>query len=149
MHPWFEAVMNTPSHHRVHHATNPRYLDANFAGVFIIWDRMFGSFVPELDHDKPVYGTVKPINTFNPVRVAYGEIGSLLRDCWRDGPRPWRWVGRFINKPGWSPDGNHSRSGELKAAYLAAHPEQVGTPGLPAKYAPKMKTPPQQVVAAE
>ena len=146
---WFEAVMNTPSHHRVHHATNPRYLDANFAGVFIIWDKMFGSFVPELDHDKPVYGTVKPINTFNPIRVAYGEIGELLRDCWNDGPRPWRWVGRFINKPGWSPDGNHSRSSELKAAYLAAHPEQTGTPGLPAKYATQTKTPPQQAVAAE
>jgi hypothetical protein len=131
---WFEAVMNTPSHHRVHHATNPRYLDANFAGVFIIWDRMFGSFVPELESDKPVYGTVKPINTFNPVRVAYGELFSLLRDCASDGIRPWRWVGRFLNKPGWSPDGAHARSPELKAAYLAAHPEQVGTPGLPAKH---------------
>jgi hypothetical protein len=56
---------------------------------------------------------------------------------------------RFINKPGWSPDGNHSRSSELKAAYLAAHPEQTGTPGLPAKYATQTKTPPQQAVAAE
>jgi sterol desaturase/sphingolipid hydroxylase (fatty acid hydroxylase superfamily) len=148
MHPWFEAVMNTPSHHRVHHATNPRYLDANFAGVFIIWDRMFGTFVPELDHDKPVYGTVKPLESHNPFVVAYAEIGGLLRDCASDGFRPWRWVGRFINKPGWSPDGNHSRSSELKAAYLAAHPEQTGTPGLPAKYAQK-KTPPQQAVAAE
>jgi sterol desaturase/sphingolipid hydroxylase (fatty acid hydroxylase superfamily) len=45
---WFEAVMNTPSHHRVHHATNPRYLDRNYAGVFIVWDRMFGTFEPEL-----------------------------------------------------------------------------------------------------
>src|SRR3546814_77230 len=48
---WFEAVMNTPSHHRVHHGVNPRYLDANYAGVFIIWDKMFGSFVPERDDD--------------------------------------------------------------------------------------------------
>ena len=140
MHPWFEAVMNTPSHHRVHHATNPRYLDANFAGVFIIWDKMFGSFVPELDHDKPVYGTVKLLESHNPFVVAYHELFSLLRDCWNDGPRPWRWVGRFINKPGWSPDGNHTRSFELKAAYLAAHPEQAGTPGLPAKYLKKQAT---------
>ena len=147
MHPWFEAVMNTPSHHRVHHATNPRYLDANFAGVFIIWDKMFGSFVPELDHDKPVYGTVKLLGSHNPFVVAYHELFSLLRDCWNDGPRPWRWVGRFINKPGWSPDGNHSRSSELKAAYLAAHPEQAGTPGLPVKYLKKQATNPAAVPA--
>jgi hypothetical protein len=144
---WFEAVMNTPSHHRVHHAINPRYLDANFAGVFIIWDRMFGSFVPELDQDKPVYGTVKPINTFNPVRVAYGELFGLLCDCARDGIRPWRWGGRFINKPGWSPDGAHTRSPELKAVYLAKHPDQAGTPGLPAKYLNRVSSP--AAVAAE
>jgi sterol desaturase/sphingolipid hydroxylase (fatty acid hydroxylase superfamily) len=145
---WFEAVMNTPSHHRVHHATNPRYLDANFAGVFIIWDRMFGSFVPELDHDKPIYGTVKLLATHNPVVVAYGQLGALLQDCWTDGPRPWRWVARFINKPGWSPDGNHSRSVELKQAYLAAHPEQAGTPGLPRKHL-KTKAAKPAPVAAE
>ena len=49
---WFEAVMNTPSHHRVHHATNPRYLDMNYAGVFIVWDKMFGTFTPELDEEQ-------------------------------------------------------------------------------------------------
>lgn len=141
---WFEAVMNTPSHHRVHHATNPRYLDSNYAGVFIIWDRMFGSFVPELDTDKPVYGTVKLLETHNPVVVAYGQLGGLLHDCWKDGPRPWRWVGRFINKPGWSPDGNHTRSVELKEAYLAAHPDQAGTPGLPRKH---LKTQPSKPIA--
>ena len=146
---WFEAVMNTPSHHRVHHATNPRYLDANYAGVFIIWDRMFGTFVPELDSDKPIYGTVKPLTTHNPFVVAYGPLGELLRDCWSDGLRPWRWIGRFINKPGWSPDGNHTRSPELKAAYLVAHPEQAGTPGLPAKLLRKSKAATPQAVAAE
>ncbi|OYW42716.1 MAG: C-5 sterol desaturase [Rhodobacterales bacterium 12-64-8] len=149
MYPWFEAVMNTPSHHRVHHATNPRYLDANFAGVFIVWDRMFGSFVPELDHDKPVYGIVTPLKSYNPFVVAYHGLGGLLRDCASDGFRPWRWIGRAINNPGWSPDGNHARSRELKMAYLAAHPDQAGTPGLPVKYAGQTKTPPQQVVAAE
>ena len=61
---WFEAVMNTPAHHRVHHAVNPRYLDRNYAGVFIIWDRMFGSFEPERD-DPPLYGTVKPLGSYN------------------------------------------------------------------------------------
>lgn len=137
---WFESVMNTPSHHRVHHATNPRYLDANYAGVFIIWDRMFGSFVPELDHDRPVYGIVTPLEKYNPLIVAYHGLFGLLRDCWKDGPRPWRWAGRFINKPGWSPDGNHMRSQEIKEAYLAAHPDQAGTPGLPARHLKRQET---------
>ncbi|MEZ5939427.1 MAG: sterol desaturase family protein [Hyphomonadaceae bacterium] len=130
---WFEWVMNTPSHHRVHHATNPRYLDANYAGVFIIWDRMFGSFVPELDEDKPVYGIVKPLGSFNPLVVAYHEMFGIARDCVRDGLRPWRWWGRVQGAPGWSPDGNHNRTPELKRDYLLAHPDQAGTPGLPAR----------------
>ncbi len=128
---WFEAVFNTPSHHRVHHATNPRYLDTNYAGVFIIWDKMFGTFVPELDEDKPVYGIVKPLQTYNPFIIAFHELGGLLRDCARDGLRPDRWVRRAINAPGWSPDGPHNRSIELKAAYVSQHPELAGTPGLP------------------
>ena len=56
---WFEAVMNTPSHHRVHHATNPRYLDRNYAGVFIIWDKMFGTFEAERDDETIRYGIIK------------------------------------------------------------------------------------------
>ncbi|HVY89262.1 MAG TPA: sterol desaturase family protein [Hyphomonadaceae bacterium] len=138
---WFEWLLNSPSNHRVHHATNPRYLDANFAGVFMIWDRMFGSYVPELDSDKPVYGTVKPLGKFNPVIVAYHELFAILADCWRDGPRPWRWIGRFAAAPGWSPTGDHMRSKELKAAYIAAHPDQAGTPGLPPKPAKAKPTP--------
>jgi sterol desaturase/sphingolipid hydroxylase (fatty acid hydroxylase superfamily) len=128
---WFEAVFNTPSHHRVHHATNPRYLDTNYAGVFITWDRMFGTFVPELDDDKPVYGIVKPIGSYNPFVIAFHELFGLLRDCARDGLRPDLWVRRALNAPGWGPDGAHNRSVELKAAYVAAHPEHAGTPGLP------------------
>ncbi len=54
---WFEYIMNTPSHHRVHHATNPRYLDKNYAGVFIIWDRLFGTFAIELDDEAPDTGS--------------------------------------------------------------------------------------------
>jgi sterol desaturase/sphingolipid hydroxylase (fatty acid hydroxylase superfamily) len=59
---WFEAVFNTPSHHRVHHARNARYLDANYAGILIIWDRMFGTFIPETDEEPCRYGTVKNLN---------------------------------------------------------------------------------------
>ncbi len=128
---WFEAVMNTPSHHRVHHATNPRYLDANYAGVFIVWDKMFGSFVPELVEEKPIYGIVKPVESFNPIKVAFHELLGLIRDCASDGFRPITWVKRALNAPGWSPDGQHNRSRELKRAYVDAHPDQAGKPGLP------------------
>ena len=68
---WFEAIFNTPSHHRVHHATNPQYLDRNHAGIFIIWDKFFGTFEPEVE--KPVYGLVKNIETYNPIKVAFIE----------------------------------------------------------------------------
>jgi hypothetical protein len=76
-----EWIFNTPSHHRVHHATNPRYLDSNYAGTLIIWDRMFGTFVPELDEDMPRYGIIKNIGTFNPVRVAFHEWIDMFRDA--------------------------------------------------------------------
>lgn len=128
---WFEAVMNTPSHHRVHHATNPRYLDANYAGVFIVWDKMFGSFVPELAAVKPDYGIVKPLKSYNLFMVAYHELGGFLKDCASDGARPDIWIKRAFNAPGWSPDGHHHRSRELKQAYVAAHPDEAGQPGLP------------------
>lgn len=131
MHPWVEAVMNTPSHHRVHHAINPRYLDSNYAGVFIIWDRMFGSFVPEMKSDAPEYGIVKQLESYNPFIVAFHEFAALLRDCARDGLRPDRWLRRALNGPGWSPDGQHTRSAELKAEYIRANPGEAGTPGLP------------------
>ncbi len=127
---WFEAVFNTPSHHRVHHATNPGYLDSNYAGVFIVWDKMFGSFVPETPDNPPVYGIVKPLTSYNPFVVAYHEFAALFRDCARDGFRPHHWLGRAINAPGWSPDGNHSRSKELKAAHaltLSEEDQQVSS----------------------
>ena len=116
---WFEAVFNTPSHHRVHHATNPRYLDANYAGVLIIWDKMFGSFIPEQAEDKPDYGIVKPLNTYNPVIVAFHEFAALIRDCWSDGVKPVTWFKRAANAPGWSPDGDHNRTEEIRARWEA------------------------------
>lgn len=114
---WFEAVMNTPSHHRVHHATNPRYLDRNYAGVFITWDKMFGTFQPELHEDKPDYGIVKPLKSYNVLIVAFHEFGGLLRDCAGDGFKPLTWLKRATNAPGWSPDGKHQRSEELRDAW--------------------------------
>ena len=80
---WFEAVMNTPSHHRVHHGTNPRYLDRNYAGVFIVWDRMFGTFEAERADDPPRYGIIHNLGTFNPLWVACHEWVGIARDLAR------------------------------------------------------------------
>ena len=127
---WFEALWNTPSHHRVHHGRNPRYLDANYAGVWIIWDKMFGTFVPELESDKPDYGLVAPLESRNPFWVAIHEYVALAQDIYTDGLRPDRWIRRLYKPPGWSPDGNHNGSHEAKMDYIARHPEEAGQPGL-------------------
>ena len=78
--------MNTPSHHRVHHGRNPRYLDCNYAGIFIIWDRMFGTFVPELEEEKVDYGIVTPLKTYNPIKVAFHEFAAIAKDIFSKGP---------------------------------------------------------------
>ena len=109
---WFEAVMNTPSHHRVHHGINPRYLDRNYAGIFIVWDKMFGTFQPELDDEDIRYGVVKNLGTYNPLRIAFHEWISIANDMRRAGN--WRDAMMFLlAPPGWSPDGSRSTSREI------------------------------------
>jgi sterol desaturase/sphingolipid hydroxylase (fatty acid hydroxylase superfamily) len=76
---WLEAVMNTPSHHRVHHARNNGYLDRNYAGIFIVWDRLFGTFTPE--RERCVYGLVHPLYSHNPLRLTFHEWIAMLRDA--------------------------------------------------------------------
>lgn len=127
---WFEAVMNTPSHHRVHHGRNPRYLDANYAGVFIIWDKLFGTFVPELEEEKPDYGLVHNIGTFNPLRVAFHEWVGMLKDIARPGLTFSQRVMYAVAPPGWSHDGSRQTSEQIKASHLSRHPEDQGTPGF-------------------
>ncbi len=77
---WFQAVFNTPSHHRVHHGSNPLYLDRNHASILIIWDKLFGTFQPELKEEKVVYGLVENIDTYNPVKIAFIEWLALFKD---------------------------------------------------------------------
>ena len=116
---WYEFVFNTPSHHRVHHATNPRYLDRNFGGTLILWDRLFGTFEAERAEERPQYGIVKPLNSTNPLKVAFHEVIAFIRDCRADGLRPLHWARRAVNAPGWSPDGQHQRSAEIRADWQA------------------------------
>lgn len=127
---WFEFIFNTPSHHRVHHATNPRYLDSNFAGIFIIWDRLFGTFVPEIEDEKITYGIVKPVGTFNPFKVAFLEMFNVFRDALRPGLKFRERLGYVFAPPGYSHDGSRKGSKAIKLEYIAEHPEQAGTPGL-------------------
>ncbi len=97
---WFEFVFNTPSHHRVHHGSQPQYLDRNYAGVLIIWDRLFRSFEPE--GERVVYGLTKNITTHNPLRVATHEYVALWSDLRT--ARSWRAkAGYVLHGPGWAP----------------------------------------------
>ncbi len=127
---WFEAVMNTPSHHRVHHGRNPRYLDANYAGVFIVWDKIFGTYVPELDEEKPEYGLVHNVGTFNPLRVAFHEWVGIWKDTTQRGISMRHRVMYALAPPGWSHDGSRDTSEGIKAKYLERHPDARGTPGF-------------------
>ena len=122
---WFEAVFNTPSHHRVHHATEARYLDRNFAGVLIVWDKLFGTFQPE-DAGGMTYGTVRPIGTHNPLRIAFGETVALFRDAGRRGLSPRERLLYVIGPPGWSHDGSRQTSREMRAAWQAAEEGAYG-----------------------
>ncbi|KAB1160841.1 sterol desaturase family protein [Tenacibaculum aiptasiae] len=109
-----EFIFNTPSHHRVHHASNIRYLDCNHAGILIIWDRMFGTFSEELKEvDKPVYGLTVNIETYNPVKVATHEYAAI----WKDVKRADSWSDKLnyiFNSPGWSHDGEDKRAKTLR-----------------------------------
>lgn len=113
LHPWIEAVFNTPSHHRVHHGSNVRYLDCNHGGMLIIWDRLFGTFSPELEQDPVVYGLTTNIDSENLLWVTvheYVAIGRDLRraDSWRDRLR------YLFLAPGWSHDGPDKRARVLR-----------------------------------
>lgn len=127
---WFEAVMNTPSHHRVHHGRNARYLDTNYAGVFIVWDKMFGTFVPEYDKEKVDYGLVHNIGTFNPLRVAFHEWLAIFKDMTRPGLTLGQRLKYAIMPPGWSHDGSRNMSQAIKAEHVKRNPDVKGTPGF-------------------
>ncbi len=129
--PWFEFIFNTPSHHRVHHGTNPRYLDSNYGGILIIWDRMFGTFVEERDDDPVIYGIITPIGTHNPAIVAFKELGNILKDVARPGLKLNHRLGYLFAHPGWSHDGSRKGSKDIKQDFVMQNPEQAGMQGLP------------------
>ncbi|WP_216822394.1 sterol desaturase family protein [Sphingorhabdus sp. EL138] len=115
---WFEFLFNTPSHHRVHHGRNPLYLDANYAGTLIIWDRMFGTFVPEDESERVDYGLVKNLETLNPFTIIFHEYWNIVKDVSQKGISVWQRLLYLLAPPGWCHDGSRLSSDQIKADYF-------------------------------
>lgn len=99
---WLENILVTPSHHRVHHAINEVYMDRNFSQIFIIWDKLFGTFQRELEDQPPVYGVKRAVKTWNPIEINYQHLFLLIKDAWRT--RSWKDKLRIWFMPtGWRP----------------------------------------------
>lgn len=121
---WFEAVFNTPSHHRVHHGKNPEYLDSNYAGTFIIWDKIFGTFVPENENSYPDYGLVKDFETFNPFKIFIHEYWGILKDVFGNNRSIKDRILYIVAPPGWSHDNSRKTSNDIKREYYKMMQEQ-------------------------
>ena len=115
---WIELFFNTPSHHRVHHGSNPIYLDKNHAGILIIWDKLFGTFQPELKSEKVQYGLVVNIKTYNPIFIAFNEWGALFKDLNTKNISVKDRIKYLYKPPGWKHDGTGKLSTDLKEEWL-------------------------------
>lgn len=117
---WIEFIFNTPSHHRVHHGSDLKYLDKNHAGILIIWDRLFGTFRKE--EDRPNYGLTRNVNTFNPVSIAFAEWRHLFGKMSKSGSvrNGFRYL---VKPPGWSHDGTTKTAREMIDDYNRLHPD--------------------------
>lgn len=110
---FIELLFNTPSHHRVHHGSDIKYLDKNHAGILIIWDRAFGTFKSE--EERPVYGLTKNIKSFNPAIIAFKTWGELFHKASHSGSFK-NGINYFIKSPGWSHDGSTKTTAQLRKA---------------------------------
>ncbi len=98
-----EKIIVTPSHHRVHHAINPEYIDKNLSQIFIVWDKIFGTFQEELPNKPPVYGITRPVRTWNPIKINFQHLWLLIKDAWR--AASWKDKLRIWFMPtGWRPE---------------------------------------------
>ena len=100
---WLEKVIVTPSHHRVHHAINPEYIDKNYSEIFIVWDKLFGTFQEELRETPPVYGVKKAVKTWNPFLINFMHLWQLIKDAWRAN-RWWDKLRIWFMPTGWRPE---------------------------------------------
>ncbi len=97
---WLDRVFNTPSTHRVHHGSNPQYIDKNYGGILIVWDRLFGTYEPE--GEAVVYGITDPVNSINPLKVVFIEYKNIWRDV-RQAKGMKEALGYLFRGPGWRP----------------------------------------------
>ncbi len=100
---FLEHILVTPSHHRVHHAINDIYLDRNYSQIFIVWDKLFGTFQEELPDVAPVYGTKRPANTWNPIIINYMHFWALVKDAWHT-RNIWDKIRIWFMPTGWRPE---------------------------------------------
>ncbi|MCW5921188.1 MAG: sterol desaturase family protein [Saprospiraceae bacterium] len=115
---WLEYILVTPSHHRVHHASNTLYLDRNLGMLLIVWDRMFGTFQPELkerEYEPIRYGLTKPIERPNALRLVLHEWEGIVKDLRRKGINVWDKLWYVFGPPGWSHDNSTKTSVQLRA----------------------------------
>jgi len=124
---WLEYVFNTPSSHRVHHASNATYLDANFGGVLIIFDRLFGTYVEERAEEPCVYGLTTPVTSHNPIVVEMQHWVSLGKDMF-NAKSVSDAISFLLRPPGWLPDGEGQTTEALqkRAKSIEQQPAHVG-----------------------
>ena len=108
-----EGILNTPSAHRVHHAANLEYLDANYGGILMVFDRLFGTYVPERAENPCRYGLVAPLRSYNPLRIAFFLWMDVVRDL-RRARSPREFAGYLFGPPGWAPGGNGLTTADMR-----------------------------------
>jgi sterol desaturase/sphingolipid hydroxylase (fatty acid hydroxylase superfamily) len=111
---FLEHIIVTPSHHRVHHASNIRYLDKNMGMLLIIWDKLFGTFQKEEDSDPVKFGLTTNINSYNPLTMVFHEWKSIFSDI-KKNCSPLQKLNYVFGPPGWSHDGSKKTSAQLRA----------------------------------
>ncbi|MFZ2627937.1 MAG: sterol desaturase family protein [Rugosibacter sp.] len=112
---WFDVIFNSPSNHRVHHSTNPQYLDTNYGGILMIFDHLFGTYAREEINDPCHYGLVQPMLSNNPLVIALREWAHILRDLKHS--HSLHDIGGYLcGPPGWKPDGSGMTTSALKHA---------------------------------
>jgi len=116
---FLEHLIVTPAHHRIHHAVNAVYIDKNFGGILIIWDKLFGTFQEELPHVKPIYGLTRPVNTWNPIKINFLHLLLLMHDAWRTA-NVWDKFRIWFMPTGWRP-------ADVAAKYPATYANNMQT----------------------
>jgi len=129
---WLEGVFNTPAAHRVHHAANLEYLDANYGGVLMVFDRIFGTYVAERDDVPCRYGWVHPLSSYNPVEVEFHQWIGLARDLF-SARSPKAVLGYLFRPPGWDPKGEGDTTEDLRRRHWAQN-ESSSPPRAPASH---------------